>query len=94
MAAYAISSLLPLGNHHKFINLDMSQFELLVCSFFYQFTLYAALRLAHRGFTIGELGLVCFGGTALFMELLNITMARVSLLIVPFHLLLTKLTIT
>ncbi|KAF4597454.1 hypothetical protein EYR40_007913 [Pleurotus pulmonarius] len=62
----------------------MSQFELLVCSFFYQFTLYAALRLAHRGFTIGELGLVCFGGTALFMELLNITMARIWPVTTPY----------
>ena len=57
--------------------LDMSRFEVMACSLFYQFTLYVALRLAHRGFTLGELGLVCFGGTALSMELLNLTIARV-----------------
>jgi hypothetical protein len=55
----------------------MNCFEAMACSLFYQFTLYVALRLAHRGFTLGELGLVCFGGTALSMELLNLTIARV-----------------
>jgi hypothetical protein len=55
----------------------MSCFEVMACSLFYQFTLYVALRLAHRGFTLGELGLVCLGGTALGMELLNLTIARV-----------------
>jgi hypothetical protein len=41
--------------------------------------------MAHRGFTLGELGLVCFGGTAVFMEFLNITMARVRLSLLLFH---------
>ncbi|KAL0954641.1 hypothetical protein HGRIS_003594 [Hohenbuehelia grisea] len=55
----------------------MTYFEIAMCSLFYQFTLYAALRLAHRGFTLGELGLVCFGGISIFMELLNLTIARI-----------------
>ena len=35
--------------------------------------------MAHRGFTLGELGVVCFGGTALVMEFLNFTIAKVML---------------
>jgi hypothetical protein len=57
--------------------LDLSYLEIACSSLFFQFTLYVAIRLAHRGFTLGELGLVCFGGTAIGMELLNITIARV-----------------
>lgn len=49
----------------------------MIASLFYQFTLYVALRLAHRGFTLGELGLVSFGGTSLCLEFLNVTIARV-----------------
>jgi hypothetical protein len=58
---------------------DINHFEVVVAALFFQFTLYIALRLAHRGFTLGELGLVCFGGTALCLETLNLTMARVCL---------------
>jgi len=57
---------------------DLTIFETLVASVFFQFCLYMALRMAHRGFTLGELGLVCFGGTALFLEFLNLTIAGVS----------------
>ena len=56
---------------------DMNVFETVIASLFFQFTLYIGLRLAHRGFTLGELGLVCFGGTALCLEFLNLTIARV-----------------
>lgn len=56
---------------------DLSWLELVVAATFYQCTLYGAVRLAHRGLTLGELGIVGFGGTALFMEFLNITRARV-----------------
>jgi dolichol kinase len=52
---------------------------MIFAALFYQFTLYMAIRLAHRGFTLGELALVCFGGTALCMEFLNFTIARVSI---------------
>ena len=44
---------------------------------FYQFSLYSAVRLAHHGLTLGELSLVCFGATVLFMEMMNLTMSRV-----------------
>ncbi|KAF9237618.1 Fph type histidine kinase [Melanogaster broomeanus] len=53
-------------------------------SVFYQFCLYVALRLAHGGFTLGELALVCFGGLSLGMELLNLTRARIWPRTTPF----------
>jgi dolichol kinase len=59
----------------------MSYIELTTAAFFYQFCLYAAIRLAHRGFTLGELGLVCFGATVLFIEWMNLTFARVRLIL-------------
>lgn len=55
----------------------MNIFETIIASVFFQFTLYVALRLAHRGLTLGELGLVSFGGTCLCLEFLNLTIARV-----------------
>lgn len=39
--------------------------------------MYISVRLAHRSFTLGELGLVSVGATALFMEMANLTIARV-----------------
>lgn len=59
------------------IIIDLSYPEVVVISLFYQFALYAAIRLAHHGFTLGELGLVCFGATVLFMEMVNLTKAKV-----------------
>jgi hypothetical protein len=56
---------------------DLSYWEVASGSVFFQFSLYIAVRLAHRGFTLGELGLVVFGATALFIELVNLTVARV-----------------
>lgn len=56
---------------------DMSYFEIILCSVLYQLYLYFAIRMAHRGCTVGELGLMCFGGVALSMELMNMTKARV-----------------
>ena len=56
---------------------DLSYWEIASGSVFFQFSLYIAARLAHRGFTLGELGLVVFGATALFTELVNLTVARV-----------------
>jgi hypothetical protein len=52
--------------------------EAVAASLFYQFTLYSAVRLAHHGFTLGELSLVSFGATVLFMEMMNLTIARVT----------------
>ena len=57
----------------------MTKFDIIIASQFYQFALYVALRLAHRGFTLGELSLICFGGVAIGMELLNATTSRVRL---------------
>ncbi|KAJ6496473.1 hypothetical protein C8R47DRAFT_1318155 [Mycena vitilis] len=62
----------------------LTPFDVVVGALFYQFTLYVALRMAHRGFTLGELGLVCFGGTAVFMEFLNITIARIWPITTPY----------
>ena len=55
----------------------MSYFEVVASAMFFQFSLYISVRLAHRGFTFGELGLVAFGATVLFMELVNLTIAKV-----------------
>jgi dolichol kinase len=44
----------------------------------FQLSLYAGIRLAHRGFTLGELGLVCFGGVAVLFETMALTTAHVS----------------
>ncbi|KAF9484335.1 hypothetical protein BDN70DRAFT_910722 [Pholiota conissans] len=67
-------------NLWKYLNL----FEVVIASLFYQVTLYMALRLAHSGFTLGELGLVCFGGTSLCLEFLNITIARIWPITTPY----------
>lgn len=56
---------------------DMSYFEVAAASLMFQSSLYIAIRLAHRGFTLGELSLVCFGATVLFMEMTQLTLARV-----------------
>ena len=57
----------------------MSYFDIATSSIFYQFCLTVAIRLAHKSFTLGELGIVAYGGTILFMEALHLTIARVSL---------------
>ncbi|THV02843.1 hypothetical protein K435DRAFT_748744 [Dendrothele bispora CBS 962.96] len=62
----------------------LSYLEVAVISSFFQCTLYGAVRLAHRGFTLGELGMVAFGGTAMFMEFLNFTKAKIWPLTTPF----------
>ena len=69
---------LDLWNLTSFVA-DITLFEVILGALFYQFTLYICLRLAHRVFTLGELGLVCFGGTTLLMEFVNINISRVSL---------------
>ena len=55
----------------------MSYFEVVASALFFQFSLYACVRVAHHGFTFGELSLVAFGATVLFMELVNLTKAKV-----------------
>ncbi|PSR88986.1 hypothetical protein PHLCEN_2v4948 [Hermanssonia centrifuga] len=63
---------------------NLSNLEVVAASLFYQFSLYSAVRLAHHGFTLGELGLVCFGATVLFMEMMNLTIARIWPFTTPF----------
>ncbi|KAI0077875.1 hypothetical protein K474DRAFT_1706914 [Panus rudis PR-1116 ss-1] len=63
---------------------NLSYFEVVVSSTIFQFSLYTAVRLAHRGFTLGELALTCFGATVLFMEMTNITIARIWPVTTPF----------
>lgn len=63
---------------------NMSYFEIILCSVLYQLYLYFAIRMAHRGCTVGELGLMCFGGVALSMELMNMTKARIWPVTTPF----------
>ncbi|KAI0370375.1 hypothetical protein BV20DRAFT_995158 [Pilatotrama ljubarskyi] len=63
---------------------SMSYFEVVTSAMFFQFSLYISVRLAHRGFTFGELGLVAFGATILFMELVNLTIAKLSPTSTPY----------
>lgn len=51
--------------------------ETLLAAMAFQLSLYAGIRLAHRGFTLGELGLVCFGGVAVLFETMALTTAHV-----------------
>ncbi|KAJ7722742.1 hypothetical protein DFH07DRAFT_1006356 [Mycena maculata] len=46
----------------------LTPLDTIAAAWFYQLTLYVALRMAHRALTLGELGLVCFGGAAVFVE--------------------------
>lgn len=57
---------------------DMSPSDIVLATLFYQFSLYVCVRLARRGFTLGELALVCNAATALFMEVINLTRMKVS----------------
>ncbi|EIW57386.1 dolichol kinase [Trametes versicolor FP-101664 SS1] len=63
---------------------SMSYFEVVTSAMFFQMTLYISVRLAHRGFTFGELGLVAFGATILFMELCNLTIAKLWPMSTPY----------
>lgn len=56
---------------------DMSPSDIVIATLFYQFSLYVCVRLARRGFTLGELAVVCNAATALFMETVNITRMKV-----------------
>ncbi|KAH9936044.1 hypothetical protein B0H21DRAFT_758723 [Amylocystis lapponica] len=63
---------------------NLNYLEVVASSLFFQFSLFMAIRMAHHGFTFGELGLVCFGATVLFMEMLNLTIARIWPVTTPF----------
>lgn len=55
----------------------MSPSDIIIATLFYQFSLYVCIRLAKRGFTLGELALVCNAATAMFMESVNLTRMKV-----------------
>ncbi|WWC89718.1 uncharacterized protein L201_004643 [Kwoniella dendrophila CBS 6074] len=63
---------------------DMSPSDIIIATLFYQFSLYVCVRLARRGFTLGELGVVCTAATALFMEVVNLTRMKIVLLQTPY----------
>ncbi|KAK7032860.1 dolichol kinase [Favolaschia claudopus] len=79
LSVSACALMLRLVLHHRQSGFwqHLSLFDVAVGAPFYQFALYVALRMAHRGLTLGELGLMCFGGTAVYLEFLNITIARI-----------------
>jgi dolichol kinase len=54
----------------------MTVWEVASGAMFFQMSLYIAIRLAHKGVTLGELTIIVFGATALFMELGQLTIAR------------------
>lgn len=56
---------------------DLSVVDVVIASLFHQFSMYVCVRLARRGFTLGELGIVAQFSTALFMETVNLTRAKV-----------------
>ncbi|KAF9507172.1 hypothetical protein BS47DRAFT_1373971 [Hydnum rufescens UP504] len=63
---------------------DSSNFDVCVISTCYQFTFYLLIRLARGGFTLGEVGIVAQGATALFIETVNITRFRIWPQTTPF----------
>lgn len=62
---------------------DINYYEIFSCAMFFQFSLYVSIRMAHHGFTLGELAVMCFGATALFLEAMGLTIARVRPGILP-----------
>ncbi|KAI5122532.1 hypothetical protein M0805_005259 [Coniferiporia weirii] len=56
---------------------DLSYLDVVSVASFYQLTLYTSIRLAHHSFTLGELGLFTFGASIMFMETLQVTIARI-----------------
>ncbi|TFK27165.1 dolichol kinase [Coprinopsis marcescibilis] len=56
---------------------DLRMSDAVLAAPFYSLTLYAGLRLAHRGFTVGELSVVCYGGTSVCLEFLNFTRSKI-----------------
>ncbi|EJU04762.1 hypothetical protein DACRYDRAFT_47116 [Dacryopinax primogenitus] len=63
---------------------ELSMFDVLTVSLFYQFCLYVMIRLARRGFTLGELCFVAQCATALVMETTNLTISRIWPISTPF----------
>lgn len=57
--------------------LALGSVDVAVGSLFFQFALYVMVRLNRRGFTLGELGLVAQGATAIFLETFRLTVSKV-----------------
>ncbi|KAG9005079.1 hypothetical protein FRB93_009948 [Tulasnella sp. JGI-2019a] len=55
----------------------LSYFDVIIISLCFQFVIYVMIRLAYRGFTLGELSVVATGSTAVLMESVNLTKARI-----------------
>ncbi|KDQ19948.1 hypothetical protein BOTBODRAFT_101902 [Botryobasidium botryosum FD-172 SS1] len=60
-----------------FVWTDLSTFDIVVILLFYQLSLYVMVRLGRRAFTLGELGAVGHGATAMFMETVYLTSAKI-----------------
>lgn len=75
----AIAHAMGLTRHY-----DLSYSDIVIATLFFQFSLYVCVRLARRGFTLGELGLVCYSATGLFMETVNLTRSQIRILRTPF----------
>ncbi|KAI5998742.1 Fph type histidine kinase [Pisolithus albus] len=73
-----------LAQYHIAIWQNISYSEIMLGSVFYQFSLYIALRMAHGGFTLGELALVAFGGLSIGTELLALTRTKIWPKTTPF----------
>ncbi|KAG8711175.1 hypothetical protein FRC09_020738 [Ceratobasidium sp. 395] len=58
-----------------FLN-EISSFDLICSTFFFQTSLYVMIRMARRAFTLGEVVLVAHGATALFLETVNISIIK------------------
>ncbi|KZV97450.1 hypothetical protein EXIGLDRAFT_832857 [Exidia glandulosa HHB12029] len=63
---------------------DLSILDVGLISLFHQFALYVMVRLARRGFTLGELGMVGQIATGMFMETFNLTVARIWPITTPY----------
>ncbi|KZO89897.1 hypothetical protein CALVIDRAFT_547708 [Calocera viscosa TUFC12733] len=63
---------------------ELSMFDVIIVSLFYQFCLYVMIRLARRGFTLGELCFVAQCATALTMETTNLTISRIWPISTPY----------
>ncbi|KAF8606668.1 hypothetical protein BDV93DRAFT_437456 [Ceratobasidium sp. AG-I] len=55
---------------------EISRFDLICSTLFFQISLYVMIRMARRAFTLGEVVLVAHGATALFLETVNISIIK------------------
>lgn len=84
VSLWVLCSRIALSEMRMGIWQNINYYEITACSLFFQFSLYISIRMAHHGFTLGELTVVCFGATVLFMEALNLTFASIWPITTPF----------